>query len=134
MNSKNGCVGNTLSMRKTFHIAAGCRFLSVRPRGVELALIKVLKPRASMQSLGACLRGFGTRLALFTGGGNAANVLTGLKNSYAVAFAGIFDICIHRTAFLERAPVPVAFRDGHDQPGELQPPAHHGSKLVFLTT
>jgi len=56
-------------MRKTFHIAAGCRFLSVRPRGVELALIKVLKPRASMRSLGACLRGFGTRLALFTGGG-----------------------------------------------------------------
>ena len=109
-------------MRKIFHIGAGCHFLSTLSRDLEPALIKVFKQSARGVAAGIALKEFRHHACIIHGWRDAANVLTGLKNSYAFAVAGIFDVCIHRTAFLDRAAVPIAFRDGHDKPGGPQPP------------
>src|SRR5258708_267698 len=121
------------SMRKIFHMGAGCRFLSIASRDLKPALIKVLRPSGSTQPLLIVSKEFRQRSCTIHGRRDAAHVLTGLKDSYASAVADILDVCIHRTAFLKRTPVPAAVRDGHDQPGGLQPPLLRGPKLVFLT-
>src|SRR6266576_6000861 len=100
---------------------------------MELTRFKSLRPYVSTRRLDSRPNNSAPRLHYSRVEGTKRNVLTGLKDSYAFVVAGILDVCNHRTPFIERPSVPVAFRDGHDQPGGLQPPRLRGSKLGFLT-